>query len=582
MQPEEARPNEGILHLTAEWILTSGRHRLVTVKSIVCSVVCLIVSVACGPSYDLVIRSGDVIDGTGSPLRHADVAVRSGRIAVIGTVSGRGREEIDATGRVVAPGFIDVQGQSGVTLLADGNGESHIRQGITTEIIGEGGTPALWTKEHADDVSIQRYGLKFDWTGFDGYLHALEQKGTAINLGSFAPVAMLREQVMGMADRRATPEELKQEQDILERAMQQGAFGFATALIYPPASYTATAELVALAKVAAKYGGTYISHVRGESFRVKEAIGEAIQIGEQAGLPVVIYHLKIGARANWGHMADIRQLVEQAQGRGVNVTACQYPYTAGGTGLQATLPGWAQEGGREMMLARLAKPDERARMRRDIEANTEVENLLAGATFEGVQIASVPSDKDQSIVGKRLSQIAAERKKDNWETLFDILIEYDGRVGALYHMMSEDDVTAAMQFPWVSVGTDSSAIKPEGELGRGQPHPRSYGTFPRILGRYVRDEKVLPLPEAIRKMTSLAASQMKIADRGTLKEGYFADVVIFDPKTVADTATFEKPHQYPVGIDTVIVNGVVTVRNGQHTGAHAGHAVYGPGYKKTT
>lgn len=549
-------------------------------KSILVPTLCLVASAACAPSYDVIIRNGDLVDGTGSPPRRADLAVRDGRIAAIGTISGRGREEIDAAGRVVAPGFIDVQGQSGASLLADGNGESHIRQGITTEIIGEGSTPALWTKDHADEASIQRLGLRFDWSGFDGYLHALESKGTSINLGSFAPVAMLREQVMGMANRPATPEEVKQEQDILERAMQQGSFGFATALIYPPASYTTTDELVALAKVASKYGGVYISHVRGESFRVKDAIGEAIQIGQEARLPVVIYHLKIGAKANWGHMAEIRQLVELAQARGVNVMACQYPYTAGGTGLQATLPGWAQEGGREVMLARLAKPEERAKMRRDIEANTEVENLLAGATFEGVQIASVPADKDQSIVGKRLSQIAAERKQDNWDTLFALLTENEGRVGALYHMMSEDDVKTAMQFPWVSVGTDSAAIRPEGELGRGQPHPRSYGTFPRILGRYVRDEKVLTLPEAIRKMTSLAATQMKIAERGTLREGYFADVVVFDPGKVADTATFEKPHQYPVGIETVIVNGVVTLRNGQHTGAHAGRALYGPGFKK--
>jgi N-acyl-D-amino-acid deacylase len=550
------------------------------VKSILVATLCLVATVACGPSYDLIIRNGDLIDGTGSPPRRGDLAVRDGRIAAIGRVSGRAREEIDASGRMIAPGFIDVQGQSGTTLLADGNGESHVRQGITTEIIGEGGTPALWTKEHADEVSIRRFGLKFDWSGFDGYLRALETKGTSINLGSFAPVAMLREQVMGMVDRPASAEELEKEQDILERAMQQGSFGFATALIYPPASYTTTDELIALAKVAAKYSGIYISHVRGESFRVKEAIGEAIRIGEQAGLPVVVYHLKIGAKANWGHMADIRGLIEQAQARGVNVTACQYPYTAGGTGLQATLPGWAQEGGRESMLARLANPAERARMRHDIEANTEVENLLAGATFDGVQIASVPADKDQSVVGKRLSQIAAGRKMDSWDTLFAVLVENDGRVGALYHMMSEDDVKAAMQFPWVSVGTDSSALKPEGELGRGQPHPRSYGTFPRILGRYVRDEKVLSLPEAIRKMTSLAASQMKIAERGTLKDGFFADIVIFNPRTVADTATFEKPQQYPVGIDTVIVNGVVTVRNGQHTGAHAGRALFGPGYKK--
>ena len=385
-----------------------------------------------------------------------------------------------------------------------------------------------------------------------------------------------------MADRAPSVEELQKEEEILDRAMRQGAFGFATALIYPPASYTKTDELVSLAKIASKYGGVYISHVRGESFHVKEAIGEAIQIGAQAQLPVVIYHLKIAAKANWGQMAELRQLIEEARAKGLNVTACQYPYTAGGTGLPATLPGWAQEGGREKMLERLRDPTLRAKMKHDIEANTEVENLLAGSTFDGVQIASVPPEKDQSIVGKRLSQIAKERGADNWETLFTVLLDNDGRVGALYHMMSEDDVKTAMRFPWVSVGTDSAAIKPEGELGRGQPHPRSYGTFPRILGHYVRDEKVLPLAEAIRKMTSLAASQMNIADRGSLKEGYFADIVVFDPSTVADRATYEQPHQYSVGIDTVIVNGVVTVRDGQHTGAHAGRPLFGPGYKPAT
>jgi len=281
-------------------------------------------------------------------------------------------------------------------------------------------------------------------------------------------------------------------------------------------------------------------------------------------------------------MDEIRAEIEEARADGVNVSACQYPYTAGGTNLPATLPGWAQEGGREKMLERLKNPAERAKMRRDVEANTEVENLLQGATFDGIQIASVPPDKDQSVVGKRLSQIAAERHQDNWETLFSILIDNDGRVSALFHMMSEDDVKDAMRYPWVSVGTDSDARRPDGPLGAGQPHPRSYGTFPRILGRYVRDEHVLPLPEAIRKMTSLAASQMKIADRGTIKEGFFADLVVFDQKTVADTATFEKPQQYPVGIETVIVNGTVTVDGGRHTGAHAGRALFGPGYRRSS
>jgi N-acyl-D-aspartate/D-glutamate deacylase len=536
---------------------------------------------ACGgPTHDLVIRNGDVIDGTGGPPRRADVAIDGDRIVEIGQVSGNGRQEIDAAGRAVTPGFIDPQGQSGISLLVDGNGESHIRQGITTEITGEGSTPALWTKEHHDQNAIDAYHLTFDWTGFDGYQKMLERKGSSINFGSFAPVAMLRDQVVGMADREATPEEISQEGQILDRAMTQGAFGFATALIYPPASYTTTDELIALAKIAAKHGGVYISHVRGESFHLKDALGEAIRIGEEAKLPVVIYHLKIGAKANWGHMAEVRQQIEAARARGVDVTACQYPYTAGGTGLQAILPGWAQAGGREAMLARLKDPAQRAKMRKDIEANTELENLLADATFEGVQIASVPPDKDQSIVGKRLAQIAADRHADDWDALFNVLIENDGRVGALYHMMSEDDVKEAMRFPWVSVCTDSSAIRPDGPLGAGQPHPRTYGTYPRVLGHYVREEHVLSLPEAIRKMTSLPASQMQLKDRGTLKAGNYADIVIFDPATIRDTATYEKPQQYPVGIDAVIVNGQVTVRNGQHTGVHAGRALWGPGVIK--
>ena len=535
----------------------------------------LVTAAACAPQpYDLVIKNGEVIDGTGSPARRADVAVVRDRIVAIGNVYDPARRTIDATGRIVAPGFIDVQGQSGTSLLVDGNGESHIRQGITTEIIGEGSTPGLFDANAIATIKARR-GV--EWSGLDGYLRTLETRGTSINLGSFAPIAQIREQVLGMENREPTPEELRREEDIMERAMQQGAFGFATALIYPPSSYTNTNELVAIARVASKYGGVYISHVRGESFRVKEAIGEAIEIGREAKLPVVVYHLKIGAKANWGKMDEIRAEIDDARKSGVDVSACQYPYTAGGTNLNAVLPGWAQEGGREQMLERLKNPAERTRMRRDIEANTDVENLLMGSTFDGIQIASAPAEKDQSIVGKRLSEIAAARHKDNWDNLFSLLVEYEGRIGAMFHMMSEDDVKTAMQFPWVSVGTDSSAIKPEGELGAGQPHPRSYGTFPRILGHYVRDERVLPLPEAIRKMTSLAATQMKIANRGTIKEGYFADLVVFDPKTVADKATYDMPHQYPVGIDTVVVNGVVTVDDGKHTGAHAGRALYGAG-----
>lgn len=547
---------------------------------------CLLWLGACAraPEFDLVVRGGEVIDGTGAPPRRADVGIRGDRIAFVGELGRRrGQREIDASGLVVAPGFIDVQGQSGTTLLVDGTAQSHVRQGITTEVIGEGSTPALWTPARFEEEAVQRFGIRVDWASFDGYLKALERGGISVNLGSFASVNQIRRDVVGLGNRPATAEELARMEAVLDQAMREGSFGLASALIYPPGSFTTTDELVRLARVAARHGGIYMTHVRGESFRVKEAIQEAIAIGEQARLPVVIYHLKVAARPYWGSMGEIGKLIEAARARGVAVSACQYPYTAGATSLTATLPGWVQEGGREAMLRRLRDPRLRRRIRQEIETATEGwENLVKGAGFEGIQIASVPPETDESIVGKTIARIAAERRQDPWETLFGILVDYEGRVGAIYHMMSEEDVRTAMRFPWVSVGTDSGAIRPDGPLGRGQPHPRAYGTFPRILGRYVRDEQVLSLAEAVRKMTSLAAAQLKIPERGVIREGYFADLVVFDPRQVRDTATFEQPHQYPVGIVTVVVNGVVTVDRGEHTGAKAGRALFGPGYRTAT
>lgn len=553
----------------------------------VVSILAVVVFASCRPEYDLIIRGGTVIDGTGAPARRADVGVKRERIDRIGNLEGkRAAKEIDAAGLTVTPGFIDVQGQSGNSLLVDGNGESHIRQGITSEIIGEGSTPALM---RPDPALVLAPGQRPpEWQTFDGYLRTLERYGTSINVGSFAPIAMVRSEVVGLVNRPATGEELASMEAIVDRAMRDGAFGLATALIYPPAAFASTDEIVPLAKVAARHGGIYITHVRGESFRVKEAVAEAITIGEQAKLPVVIYHLKVAARPLWGTMGDVGKIVEEARARGVKVSACQYPYTAGGTGLAASLPGWVQEGGREEMLARLRDASLRPKIRAEIETTLPgegfdgAENLVAGSTFEGIQIASVPQDRDQTVVGKRISEIAAGRGEDPWDTYFRLLTDNDGRVGALYHMMSEEDVRTAMRFPWVSVGTDAAAIKPEGELGRGQPHPRAYGTFPRILGRYVRDARLLPMEEAVRKMTGLAAAQLQIRERGELHPGWFADLVVFDPATVVDNATFERPHQYSTGIRHVVVNGIVTVENEQHTGARAGRALYGPGYRRGT
>jgi len=470
-----------------------------------------------------------------------------------------------------------VQGQSGTTLLADGNGESHLRQGITSEIIGEGGSPAFWTPGADDADGLAPYGLTFDWKGFGGYFEKLRSRGTTINLGTFVPATAVRRTVIGLDNRAPTPDELARMEGIVDQGMKDGAFGLSSALIYVPGTFAKTDELVALAKVAARHKGIYISHVRGESFNLFNAIDEAIGIGRDAQLPVVIYHLKVGAKANWGRMGEAVSAINRANAAGVRVSATMYPYTAGGTGLAATLPLWVQEGGREKMLERLKDPATRARARQEIETKIDGwENLLMATTFDGIQVASVPRDFDQSIIGKRISQLAAERKADPWDVYFSLLVDTGGRVGALYHMMSEADVMTGLRAPFVSIGTDSAALRSEGVLAQGSPHPRSYGTFPRVLGKYTRDEKVLTLQEAVHRMTGLAATQMGIRDRGLLRDGQHADLVVFNPDTIADTATYERPHQYPTGIDYVVVNGVTVLDPKGLTGARPGRPLYGP------
>ena len=545
----------------------------------------LLIAVVCGacaqPSdrFDLIVRGGEVVDGTGSMPRRADVGVIGDRIVAIGDLgSAAAGRVIDATGLMVAPGFIDVQGQSGTTLLADGNAESHIRQGITSEIIGEGGSPAFWTAaDSADNEALAPFGITVDWTGFAGYFDRLRQAGTTVNVGTFVPATQVRRNIIGMDNRPPTADELARMTAMVEQAMRDGAFGLSSALIYVPGSFAQTDELVALARAAAKHKGIYITHVRGESFNLFNALDEAISIGRDGGLPVVIFHLKVAAKSHWGRMNEAVAKIEQANAAGGRVSATMYPYAAGGTGLAATLPLWVQEGGRERMLARLNDPAIRARARKEIETKIDGwENLLMAATFEGIQVASVPRDFDQSIVGKRISQIAAERKADVWDTYFQLLITSGGRIGALYHMMSEADVATGLRAPFVTIGTDSSALRAEGILARGSPHPRSYGTFPRVLGKYVRDDKVLSLHDAVHRMTGAAAAQMGLRDRGQVRERYFADLVVFNPATVRDTATYEQPHQYPIGIEHVIVNGVSVLDPKGLTGARPGRPLYGP------
>lgn len=528
--------------------------------------------------YDLIIRGGQVIDGSGQLARRADVGVQGDRIAFVGDLAGQSAgREIDASGRVVAPGFIDVQGQSGTTLLADGNAESHLRQGITSEIIGEAGSPAFWAKGTEEGDSLTPFGLTFDWTGFDGYFGKLRTEGTTVNVGTFVPATMVRRAIVGLDNRAPTADELSRMEAMVEQAMRNGAFGLSSALIYVPGTFARTDELVALARVASRNNGIYISHVRGESFNLFNALEEAIAIGRDAKLPVVIYHLKVAAKANWGRMAEAVALIERANSAGIRVSATMYPYTAGGTGLAATLPLWMQEGGREKLLERLRDPATRARVRREIETTIDGwENLLMATTFSGIQVASVPREFDQSLVGKRMTQIAAERKADPWDVYFNLLIDTGGRVGALYHMMSEADVVTGLRAPFVTIGTDSAALRSEGILAQGAPHPRSYGTFPRVLGKYVRETKTLPLHEAVHRMTGLAAAQMGIPDRGQIRDKSLADLVVFTPDTIADTATYERPHQYATGIDYVVVNGVTVLDPRGLTGARPGRPLYGP------
>lgn len=514
-----------------------------------------------GQDLDLVIRGGDLVDGTGAPARRADVGIRGDRIVAIGGDLSPARRAIDARGKIVAPGFIDIQSQSVFTLLADGNAESHVRQGITTEIVGEGGSPGQLTAKIIEQDPrygewLASLGLALDWRGFDGWFGKLEERGTSVNVGAFASVDLLRAEVVGLDDRPPTAAEVAAMRAILERAMREGTFGLATALAYPPASYTTTDELVALAEVAASHGGIYASHVRGESGRVFDAVGEAIAIGERAKLPVLVYHLKIAGRPSWGRMGEIGALFEDARSRGVAVSACQYPYAAAGAGIIAPIPDWAQEGGPPALIERLRDPTTRARIRREMD---EREAFLGRVDFDAIQVG-----------GRRIADLARERGEDPFETYFDLVVLHRTNLFVVYHSMSEDDVRTAMRFPWLSIATDAEATSPAQNM---QVHPRAYGTFPRVFGRYVRDEKVLSLEDAVRKMTSLPASQLGLADRGVVREGAFADLVVFDPTTVLDRATFEAPHAYPVGIEHVVVNGVVTVDSGEHTGARAGRAV---------
>jgi N-acyl-D-amino-acid deacylase len=538
--------------------------------------------------YDLVIEGGRVIDGSGNAWFHGDVAVsgdRIARVAPAGTLaSAPARERIDARGLVVAPGFIDIQGHSREAFLrGDGRIVSKVTQGITTEILGEGWTNApanertLAGSGDITDPEVQRLARSFMGPrGFDTWLETMVRRGASANVGSFVGGATLRAYAKGQAAGPPTPAELDTMRAAMRRAMEDGAFGLATALIYPPGNFATTEELIEISRAMAPFGGVYITHMRSEADQLLEATDEAIRIGREGGVPVEIYHLKAAGRRNWDKTVPLIARIDSARAAGQDVQANMYPYVAGGTGLNACLPPWADEDGR--LLENLRDPGMRARIRAEVlDQRTEWENLCELADPEGVLVLGLRRPENQRWVAMRLSQIAADRDQHWVDVVMDLLVSEEQRIGTIYFMMSEENVALKMRQPWMKFGTDAGGMDPDS--ARGGAHPRAYGTFPRILGRYVRDEGVLSLEEAVRKMSSAVAVRLNIPDRGQLQEGMYADIVVFDPETVRDRSTFEEPHQLSVGIRHVLVNGTRVVRDGEHTGAKPGRVVRGPGYR---
>jgi dihydroorotase/N-acyl-D-amino-acid deacylase len=534
--------------------------------------------------YDLLIKNGQVVDGTGSPWYAADVAIRGDRIVKIGKLTdARAQRVIEARNLVVAPGFIDMLGQSEMYVLIDPRAMSKIMQGVTTEITGEGESVAPVTEATVREQSdfLKKYDLKIDWRTLGEYFARLERQGAAINLGTFVGATQLREAVIGFDNRQPTADEMERMKKLVAEAMEDGALGVSTSLQYVPARFAKTEEIIELAKVAARYGGIYITHQRSEASAIIESLDEVFTIAERARIPAEIWHLKTAYKQNWGRMPEVLALIEAARQRGLDITANQYPYTAASTSLTACLPPWAIEGGTEKMLQRLKDPATRERLKREIPAEAkEWENIYRGSGgAAGVEIASVGNEELGRYEGKRLSEVAAEQKKNQLDALFDFIIADRGQTGAIYFMMLEDDVRDALANPWVAVGSDNGARATDGPLAGSKAHPRGYGSFPRILGHYVRDEKLLRLEDAIYKMTWRAAWRVGLRDRGQINEGMKADITIFDPEKIIDRATFEAPNQYPEGISYVIVNGAVAVDGGKFTGKLAGQPLRGPGYK---
>lgn len=534
------------------------------------------------PSYDVIIRGGDVYDGLGGAPVQADVGINGDRIAVVGDLSEViGTEEIDATGMAVSPGFINMLSWATESLIIDGRGMSDIKQGVTLEVMGEG-----WSMGPVNDqlrelaVAQQReFKYEIEWTTLGEYLEFLENRGISPNVASYVGATTLRMLEVGFDNTEATDEQLARMQEHVRVAMREGAIGVGSSLIYAPGNFASTEELIALVDAAAEYDGRYISHVRSEGNRLEESIDELIEISEATGAPAEIYHLKAGGRDNWQKLENVFAMVEQARADGLAITADMYTYTAGATGLDAAMPLWVQEGGDEAWFARLEDPEIRERVLAEMtEDQSEWENLFYHAGPHGVMFIGFRNPELRHLIGKTLAEVASMWEVTPSEAAIDLVIKDRSRVDTVYFLMSDENVAKKVAQPWVSFGSDAEASAPEGVFLNSSTHPRAYGTFARVLGKFARDEGVISLQEAIRKMTSLPASNIGIRERGSLTEGFYADVVVFDPAAVKDHATFEKPLQYATGIKHVFVNGEQVLKDGEHTGATPGRVVRGPGW----
>jgi N-acyl-D-amino-acid deacylase len=532
--------------------------------------------------FDIIIKSGTVYDGTGGEGRVADVAIRGDRIVGVGDfASAVAKKTIDARGLAVAPGFINMLSWSNESLIQDGRSQSEIRQGVTTEIMGEGESMGPLNDRMKERIVREQTDIKFEikWNTLAEYLRYLEKRGISCNVASFLGATTVREYVIGLEDKQPTPEQLDQMRELVRKEMEAGALGIGTSLIYPPAFYAKTEELIELCKVAAKYQGKYISHMRSEGNQLLEAFDELLRISREAGIPAEVYHIKAAGEKNWPKEDQLLGRIEAAQKEGLKIRANMYTYTAAGTGLDACLPPWTEDGGYPALFKRLRDAATREKIAAEVRVDSDAwENLyLAAGSPEKILLVGFKSEKLKPLTGKSLAEVAKRRGKDPIETIMDLISEDESRIGTIYFLMSEENVKKELAKPWISFGSDEASQAPEGVFLKSNPHPRAYGNFARVLGKYARDEKVITLPEAVRRLSALPATNLGLDHRGFIQDGMFADVVVFDPATIADQATFEKPHQYAVGMKHVFVNGVQVLKDGEHTWAKPGRALAGPG-----